>query len=270
MALFGPPKNEDYPKRWKEMSLDFKLMFAYHGVMMVLFATGSAFTSRQEVLIAATLIAILTAISMRHRRATNWRWPGASNKNILVAVGGIALTGVFLYAATPLFPPSNPVVLPWFLAGFGIGAINFLQALRLVQTSDADFCVCCGEPNSEVPEVGQRGSTEPSWHRVVRATYSAMFLIVWLGFVAFFYYSGATFRDGSAVPTNTKTEPVTEHGKTVYVTRAEKALSDKLEVFAFVGIPSVMIGGFVLHFLVGIKLFPNTPTLPEYLAKRNG
>ena len=124
--------------------------------------------------------------------------------------------------------------------------------------------------NTQFPEAGQREFVDPLWQRVVRATYSAMFLIVWLGFVAFFYHSSAGFRDGSAVPTNTKTEPVTEHGKTVYVTRAEKALSDKLEIFAFVGIPSVIIGGFVLHFLVGIKLFPNTPTLPEYLAKRNG
>jgi len=42
----------------------------------------------------------------------------------------------------------------------------------------------------------------------------------------------AAFRDGSPVPTPTQTEAVIEHGKTVYVTRNQKILPDRLELYA--------------------------------------
>jgi hypothetical protein len=132
MALFGPPRPGDYPRQWKDMSLEFKLMFVYHGCMMALFITGGAFTLRQELTFASVLVFVLTSVSIKHRRSAGWRWQGLQTKNLLIAAGGIALMGVFLYAATPLFPPSNPRALPWYLAGFGIVAFNVLHALRLV------------------------------------------------------------------------------------------------------------------------------------------
>ena len=94
-----------------------------------------------------------------------------------------------------------------------------------------------------------------------------IFFAVWLEFLVFFYYSGTAFRDGSPAPTPAKSEAVTKHGKTVYVARDQKILWDWLESFAFTGIPSVIVGGFLLHFLVGVKLFPNAPSLREFLAK---
>jgi len=45
--MFDPP-TQRYPKKWKEMSLDFKLMFAYHGSMMVLFLAGRILSVLQE------------------------------------------------------------------------------------------------------------------------------------------------------------------------------------------------------------------------------
>ncbi len=269
MALFDPPKDGDYPKQWKDMSLEFKLMFVYHGCMMVLFITGGVFSLRQELVFTSVLLFVLTSISIRHRRSASWRWQGVKPKNLLMAAGGVALMGVFLYAATPLFPPSNPRFLPWYLAGFGIGFFNVLQALRLVHPSEAAFLADCHEPSSQIEQATQSEPTDPRWHRVVRGTYGLLFLLVWLGFVAFFYYSGAAFRDGSPVPTPTQTEAVTEHGKTVYITRDQKTFSDRLELFAFVGIPSVIVGGLLLHFLVGVKLYPNAPTLRELLARKS-
>ncbi len=272
MALFDPPKDGDYPKQWKDMSLEFKLMFVYHGCMMVLFITGGAFSIRQELVFTGVLLFLLTSFSIRHRRSTGWRWQGVKPKNLLMAVGGVALIGVFLYAATPLFPPSNPRFLPWFLAGFGIGTFNVLQALRLVRPSEAAFLADCHEPGIQIVQATNTEPTEPielKWHRVVRSSFTLLFLLVWLGFVAFFYYSGAAFRDGSSVPTPTRMDAVTEHGKTVYITHDQKLFCDKLELFAFVGIPSVIVGGLLLHFLVGVKLYPNTPTLRELLARKS-
>jgi hypothetical protein len=37
--MFDPP-TQRYPKKWKEMSLDYKLMFVDHGGMMVVFIAG--------------------------------------------------------------------------------------------------------------------------------------------------------------------------------------------------------------------------------------
>jgi hypothetical protein len=269
MALFDPPKAGDYPKQWKDMSFEFKLMFFYHGCMMVLFITGCAFSLRQELVFTGVLLFVLTSLSLRHRRSAGWRWQGVKPMNLLLAAGGVALMGVFLYAATPQFPPSNPRFLPWFLAGFGIGTFNVLQALRVVHPSEAAFLADCREPGSQIEQELPTEPTDPQWHRVVRVTYGLLFFLVWLEFVAFFYYSGATFRDGSPIPTATQTDAVTEHGKTVYITHDQKILCDKLELFAFVGIPSVIVGGPLLHFLVGVKLYPNAPTLREFLARKS-
>jgi hypothetical protein len=63
---------------------------------------------------------------------------------------------------------------------------------------------------------------------------------------------------------------MTEHGKTVYVSPAEKRLVDLSETGMMVGIPSVFVLGFVVHFLLGVKLVDNAPTLRELLAKRSG
>jgi hypothetical protein len=269
MALFGPPKSGDYPKQWKDMSLDFKLMFAYHGCMMVLFVSGGALSTRQELGIAGVLVAAITSISMRHRRDAGWRWQGVEAKNLLMAAGGLVLTGFFLFAATPMFPASNPRFFPWYLAGFSIATFNVLQALRVIQTSEAAFLEDCREPGNQIKLAAPAESTGPLWHKISRAAFSILFVSVWLGFITFFYYSGVAFRDGSPVPTVTQSEPITDHGTTVYVTHKQKMLCDELQLFAFAGIPSVLAVGFLLHFLIGVKLIPNAPTLREFAAKKS-
>ena len=139
MALFGPPKNEDYPRKWKDMSLEFKLMFVYHGCMMVLFIAGGAFTTKQELFITGTLVVVITTLSLRHRRSIGWRWEGVETKHLAMVIGSVALLAFFLHSATPLFPPSNPRFLPWYLAGFGIGTFNILAILKLVRTSESQI-----------------------------------------------------------------------------------------------------------------------------------
>jgi hypothetical protein len=272
MALFDPPKAGDRPKHWKDFSLEFKLMFVYHGCMMVLFLTGSAFSARQELIFAGLLLSVLISLSVRHRVSAGWRWQGVKTKQLFVAAGGIALIGLFLYSGTAWFSPSNPRFLPWFLAGFGIGAFNVMQTLGLVYPSEAAFLADCREPGSQIKEATNTESiqpSEPGWHKAVRSAYSVLFFIVWLEFMVFFYYSGTTFRDGSPVPTPSQMEPVTDHGKTVYITHDQKSLRDKLELFGFIGIPSAILGGFLLHFVVGVKLHPDTPTLREFLARKS-
>jgi len=268
MSIFGPPKSGDFPRQWKDMSLDFKLMFVFHGCMMILFIIGGAFSVRQELAFTAALVAVLTSLSIRNRRISGWHWHGVKPKDVLMAAGIVALMSVFLYAATPQFSPLKSEVLPWYLAGFGIGVFNVMQQLRLVFPSNEAFLADCQEASGQHGVAPPPAPIDPLWQRVVRATYSLLFFMVWLGFLAFFYYSGTSFRDGSPIPTANQPEAVTEHGKTVYITHQQKIICDKLELFAFVGIPSIILGGLITHFLAGVKLYPNVPTLRELRAKR--
>jgi hypothetical protein len=259
---------ERNPKTWKEMSVDFRLFFVYHGCMMVLFATGGLLTLQQEILITLSVVGVLASISAWHRRASHWHWPGIRARDLLSAAGGPLLISFFLYAATPLFPPSTPQALPWYLAGLGIGVFGILASLKVVCSSKAGFAAQCwtvdqyGREIEPVPAKPTEGPVAPKWKKVLRGTYSALFLLVWLGGISSFYFFGTSFRNGSPVPTATQTEPLEDGGKTVYVTRAEKQRVDYLQRVWW-GIPVVLAFGAVLHFFLGVKVFSNEPDSSE-------
>jgi hypothetical protein len=82
-----------------------------------------------------------------------------------------------------------------------------------------------------------------------------------------FYVSGQAFRHGSRTPTATQTEPMRDHGTVVYVTREEKARVDLLER-GQIGIPIAIGLMLFTHFVLGVKIISNVPTLAE-LRERN-
>ena len=75
-------------------------------------------------------------------------------------------------------------------------------------------------------------------------------------------------RNGSPTPTATKTEPLRNHGTVVYIPKSDKALIDFLDNVMAIGIPSVILGGLFLNFVVGVKIFDNVPTLKEWRRNR--
>jgi hypothetical protein len=273
MALFDAP-SLNYPTRWKEFSLDYKLGFVYFGCMTVLFANGDALSIEQELLATMFLVTILLSLSLRYRRRMNWRWPGVHTKGVLTAVGILVLAGIFDFAATPLAPPSDPRLLPWHLVGLGGTVFGVLVALRIVQLSKSDFlreCEAVGTADFRAKSTAETipvVPTDPFWKRVTRAIYSILFLLVWLDGVASFYCFGVAFRNGSSRPTSTQTDPLNNHGQIVYIQHSQKVLIDFLQKVMFIGIPSVIVSGLILHFFLGVRLFPNTPTLQEWRKQR--
>jgi len=272
--MFDPPPTQRYPKKWKEMSLDYKLMFVYHGSMMVLFMAGQTLSVRQEILLTSALVVTLVLISLRHRRLTNWRWPPVLPSNVFWALFGAVAVAFFLYSASPLFPPSDHRFLPWYLAGLGIGILGILTSLRVVDISEADYLLRCRtidqygreiEPASELP---RRKEIEPPWKKMIRGIYTVSFLLLWAVSVASFLFFGTAFRHGSPTPTATDTDPLTDHGKTVYVNHEEKRRIKYLQIISGVGFPVLLVSAAALHFVWGVKLFPNAPTLSEYWAER--
>jgi len=255
------------------MSLDMRLMFAYHISMMVMMVAGGSLTVRQELTIAATVAALILLASRYHRQKAHWRWPGIKPANVLYALGGIFLISIFLYSATPLAPPHNAHIVPWYLAGLGIGLFGILQSLKVAYASEAEFaadCMTIDQYGRELEPTRAPASvqlSEPNWKRVTKVTYSTVFMLMWVCGVASFYFFGTAFKNGSPEPTTTQTEPLKDHGKTVYVTPTEKHRVHALQLLSGVGFPVLIVSAAILHFLVGVKLFPNTPTLSEYLNR---
>lgn len=239
------------PRRWSEMSTDYKLMSGFHCCMIVLFLVGGALSVILEIGIAFGLLTVATVISVWRRREARWRWRGVGFKDVTWALFGVVLIAVFLAAATPLAAPTNPQVLPWYLAGAGLGVFGLLTALKLVRYSEAEFLADCTEHQAEYLAEEE----EAGWKRLLRWTYSVLFLGVWLTFLAFFYIFGREMQDGAPDPTATRNMPLVNHGETVYITAQAKQLIDALQAASFAGIPAIMLLGALLHFGLGIRVF---------------
>lgn len=262
-----------YPKNWKEMSFDMRLMFGYHISMMAMMVAGGSLTVQQELMIGATISALIVLVSHYNRQKKHWRWPGIKPVDVLYALGGALCISIFLYSATPLFPPNNGHVVPWYMAGLGIGMFGILQSLKVVYASEAEFasdCMIIDQYGRELEPTHAPSSaqlSEPNWKRVVKVIFTIVFMLVWGSGVASFYLLGTAMRNGSPEPTTTQTQLLEDHGKTVYVTPVENRRVHALQLVTWVGVPVVLISGAILHFLAGVKLLPNTPTLSEYLNR---
>jgi hypothetical protein len=259
--------NTNYPKRWADMSVEYKLMFAYHASMMVmmLLSRSPLLTVPIELGVAGALVLGFAVVSIRRRRHLGWHWPGIRPSHLARAVVTAALIGCFLYAATPLAPPFSPVMLPWYLAGAGLGFFGVLHAFKLVFLAEADFLANGKVPGA--PIIPQAIMAEAAWKKAVRATFSIVFVLCWLAGVAFFYTYSTAIRDASPVRTDIQSELIKVHGRDVYVTKAEKNLIDDLQRARF-GLPVLVICGFAIHFVLGVRLFPNLKTLAEMRADR--
>lgn len=247
----------------RDTSLDFKLMFTYHICMMVMFGAGQGGLSvRFELLVTAMLVTVLVAVAVRHRRKCGWRWPGVEPVDLLGAVGTVAFVAFFLFSATPLFPPTDGKALPWYLVGLGIGSFGVLSSLHIAYGSETAFLKQChvldssGQEATRVSELPEPTTAiELPWKKRIRIGWMAMFMLVWAVGVLSFYSLGVALKEGTQVPTSTHTEPLDNHGKTVFITPAEKSRIDQLQRLTWVGFPSLIVSGLVLHFIVGVKIF---------------
>jgi hypothetical protein len=243
------------------MSLEFKSMFAYHIGMMIMFMAGGLLTVPLEVGVALTLAAMCVFLSLRHRRQVGWRWPGVSIKEILLAAAVVVGGVIFLTAATPMFSPLEPQMLPWYLAGVGIVSFNVLTMLRVITYAERDFVAPTTQPLAAATEA-MLSPAVPQWHALVRMACTILFVVAWLDFMAFFYLSGQALQHGSPTPTAAQTAPMQDHGTVVYVTQDEKARVDLLEQ-GQVGIPIAIGLALFAHFVLGVKIISNLPTRAE-------
>ena len=261
--MFGI-RDGNYPRTWSEMSFDFKLFFMYHVGMVILIVTAGLLSLGSQTAVVGTLVVMIGVALAAHRRRKQWHWPGIGIKNILGALVTLGLGLFFLGAGLRRVSPLNPNVFPWCAAGAGIILFGVLSELKIVYYSKAEFLRHCGgQPIQQVDLFVS--PADPFWKKVVRAVFRTYFIIVWIVGVGFFWEFNTAFQDGTLQPTLERTERLTNHGRTVYITPPQKKLVLRLEYGMMIGIPSALVLGSLVHFVLGVKLFPNTPTLPELL-----
>ena len=144
---------------------------------------------------------------------------------------------------------------------------NILTNLRVLTYSKNQFNKQCKEFDQNDIEINK--TKEPNLNKIVRISYSIFFMAVWIASVGFSWTYSRAFSSGYDNPSGNKIERITEHGETKYISSKEKKTIDILQKCMFTGIPMALLGGFFIHFIVGIKLFPNTSTLKEKFSRRN-
>jgi hypothetical protein len=242
-----------YPRKWADMSVDFKLMFGFHICMLFMFAAGSSLTLPVEAVIAGGLFAAIVATSLVHRHRAHWRWQGAGVKQVLTAIVSVALLAVLVTAALPEFPATSATMLPWYFAIAGISLFALLESLNVVRASKMRFQADC-DGVAPLPIPPTTPEFEPKWKKLLRYAHAVIFGLAWFDFMAFFYLFGVDMRDGSSTRTPTQTEQLFNHGQIAYLTVPQKALIDVLQTTSMVGIFVAVLGGLFLERVLKIKL----------------
>lgn len=245
-----------------EMSLDARLAYGFHLCMVLLFFGGGTLLAETmqpqravgiEIAIAIVLACLLIGVSVMNRRVYGWRWPGARMTDAISAVALSMLMAAFLFAVTPLFPPTTPTALPWYLGGLAFALWSMLQALHVVAYDQTAFEAACRGERAQPPPVARDAT--PEWKHWVKALVLGLFVASWLAIVFWFYSYGAAIRDGVYAADGEHATALSEHGRTVYVANSEAARLDIIRLVALGGVPFVALLGGLLQFALGVPIF---------------
>ena len=98
--------------------------------------------------------------------------------------------------------------------------------------------------------------TEPKWKRAVRGAFTIFFSAVWINAAAaaYFFITAYNRHTNQTKPDAVHTQSLSSHGRTVYITPAEKVRVTFLMRGFMFGIPAAMVLAFALE-LSGIGAF---------------
>ncbi len=243
--------NDEQPVVWSGVSFELKGFAAYHLSMMVMMLLGNALSFFDQAFVAIGIGLSVSILSAIRRLRHDWRWRPPGPAQVFTAILVAALMAYFVGATTG-FSVSRFVTLgPWALAVVGIGVYSVLQALRIVHTSEKAFRAECGD-QTQLAEPER--PPEPRWKAIIRYAFITAFILVWLETVTSFYVFDSTFRAGSPAITVSQTEPLTNRGRIVYITPAEKQQVDFLQTVMMIGIPSSIALAFFLLLVLKVRL----------------
>jgi hypothetical protein len=109
---------------------------------------------------------------------------------------------------------------------------------------------------------------DPLWKTVTRRILIGLAIILALSLFATFLAQDNIFQGGSRIATAAQPVPLTNKGKTVFISQSDRVLNDRLTL-VFFAIPAYVGLLLIVHFFVGVKVFQNLPTLAELKARRS-
>jgi hypothetical protein len=204
--------------------------------------------------IAGAIALSLAILSAVRRLRFGWRWRGASVGRWLMAALSTVLIAYFIGAATQFRFANFQALAPWAFAGIGIGLFSILNILQLVHRTETGFRADCAD--GAMIDAKSDEPSEPGWKRFLGAVFYVLFLVVWLEGVTAMYVTQSVYSAGTADPNEEMSVAMTEKGRTVYVTAADKHLSDVLMTGMMFGFPSMIAIGAFLQFVLKIRLNP--------------
>lgn len=263
MTLFDRPKY--LRQRWGDYSLDFKLFFVWEFSLFTLIplSWSGVFDKLSNIIFygsASVWLALLVLIAFINRAATNWKWPGISALGAVgVLLGGVLMAAflfVFLHGLLPVRHNTAPSV----AFALSIVVFNLLSSANLVQSTTVEFARACLD-DANVPKrvTADDKPVDPGWMRALRCAFQVISILVWVEAMAFFYVHEHFVDEGTLHPTETRTQYVNEHGTSVYFTDVQMRIHSLLERIMMIGISSMIAGGLVLHFVIGVPMFSNMP-----------
>jgi hypothetical protein len=115
-----------------------------------------------------------------------------------------------------------------------MGSFFVLQQLKLVDYSESAFLESCGrDPEPSTSTGSEAEPVEAPWKRLVRGVYTIAFLLFWA----------------------------------IGVARPSFLMSFPLWVM-MAAFSILFVGAFIIHFVLGVRLLPNYPTLEEIRERR--
>ncbi|HUC85559.1 MAG TPA: hypothetical protein VL970_10235 [Candidatus Acidoferrales bacterium] len=243
----------------EEKSLDFRLFCGFHLWMIITLAAHYVVKLGivAESVIAGTAAVVAIIVSVRDRLKHHWHWPGARMRDGLWAFAAALLVAFFFGAAWPGRSPLDPKLFPWYAMGLNFLVFAVLSGLHIVCQTEKEFQSQCGAAGLEMPARPARPVTR-SWKTAIMTAFQAYFLVIWIAGVYSFWKFNMIYHRGSPVATSTQTEQLSSHGRIVFISLHDWKQLNVLQWALILGIPSVFVIGWFLHFVARVKVFSRT------------
>ncbi|PKA10849.1 hypothetical protein CH372_17350 [Leptospira meyeri] len=262
--------SNSFPNQWKDYSLDYKCMFIYHGFMMILFILGDKISINIQFTIVALLLISIILFSIKYRIRIRWKWPGVEVKNTIYAIMIIILGLFFFFSSINSFPPFKSQTFPWYSAGFGIILFQVLNVLNITAYYKDKFELKTDKTanfikfeNSPLKE-NQNDNVNVSFIKYLIYFFS---FFLWVTGISYFWLRDRiSHNDNSEGIAKFIIEITNKFSKFLGITNTSPDVF--LKSILSYGIILLSISIFIIHFIFGIKIISNVPTIKEYLRKK--
>jgi hypothetical protein len=252
-------------KKWRDGSLDYRMLVLYYFCMLALFWMKGALGVGMQLMLVSNLIAGFVQFSLWQRHALGWEWPGRPTLSQTHLWGMLGLPSLIAVFLVTFFPPTQPSWLP--ATSFVLAWLLFqaLTVLGIVSASRDEFRQNCKERAEHVVRLSSHPAHPSPRHRrrarqkrITRVIYRVVFFLAWFEAVFFLYFYGFLLK-GSKNSVSGQAGLVASHDLTEFMAPAHRQVLHQLRVTAFVSVPLIVASTLLFfHYVSRPELFPNS------------